>query len=270
MLRLLDTLLVERCVSASTAKAWRTVVTRFLRWAGAGCSPQIACDRLSEFVAWRATWGSAYTASFYRRTMLSILRMAEDHGLCRLPHRVRRVKLPEIHPRGFTDVEVRLLLCFASPIQRAAIMLVRYGAPRRGDVFRVRWPQVGEDGVLRWTMGKSGRRHAVYLPPVVIEACRAARVIDDDRLVPFRYTMSSWAKAWQKLGQRAGVDVKDRGLQALRRTAASLVGREHGESEAARLLGHANGSGVNVYRQFYRIGEFCDRPPPSPPPLEGD
>lgn len=134
-------------------------------------------------------------------------------------------------------------------------------------MFRVTWRQVGVDGVLRLVMGKSGRRHSVRLPEDVLAACDAVRLTEDDRLVPWRLTFSSWAKGWKRLGVRSGVDTTNRGLQAIRRVAASLVAREYGEVEAARLLGHANGSGVNVFRAFYRVGEICDRPPPSPPPL---
>lgn len=270
MQHLVNSLLVERCVAKSTEKAWRTAVAGLLKWGGAGITPQSACDRLNEFIAWRSGFGSAYTASFYRRTLLGILRIAEQRGDCVVPRRVRPVKLVEHQVLWFTDRELRMLICFASPIQKAAILLVRFAAPRRGDVFRVRWPQVGPDCVLRWTMGKNGRRHQAFLPAEVIAACAAIRRVDDDRLVPWTATMSYWGKAWKRLGERSGVDVKDRGLQAIRRTAASLVGRDHGEIEATRLLGHADGSGLAVFRKFYRVGELCDRPPVTPPPLLGD
>lgn len=267
MQHLLDLLLVERCVAPSTEKAWRTSVAGLLKFAGAGITPQIACDRLSEFVAWRSKFGSAYTTSFYRRTLLCILRLGEEKGLCIVPRRVRAVKITAHEVLWFTDAEVRRLLCFATPLQRAAILLVRFGACRRGDCFRVRWSQLGEDNVLRWTMGKNGRRHQVFLPPEVIEACRAARAFGDDRLVPWPFTMGYWAKCWKQLGERSGVNVLDRGLQAIRRTAASLVGRDHGEIEACRLLGHSDGSGLAVFRKFYRVESLLDKPPPSPPPL---
>lgn len=264
---LVGQLVIERDVSAATAKAWLTAVGALVRWGGP-MTPQQAADRLSEFVAWRASFGSPYTASFYRRTLMGLLRQAEEMNLCTLPKLVRKVRVPEHTPRGFSDDEVRLLIGFADPMQRAAILLVRFCALRRGDVFRVRWPQVGQDGILRLVMGKNGRRHSVRIPDAVIEACRRVRAIDDDRLAPYPYTMSAWSKSWAKLGERAGVNVTDRGLQALRRVAASLVARDHGDVEAARLLGHADGSGLAVFRRYYRLGEITDRPPPSPPPLQ--
>lgn len=269
MFDLVRRLIVERDVSLATTKAWLTSVRALVRWAGE-VTPQEACDKLSEFVAFRSTTGSPYTASFYRRTLVAILRHGEELGLCTLPKKVRRVRIPEHEPIGFTDLEIRLLLSFANPMQRAAILLVRFAALRRGDVFRVRWSQIGGDGVLRLVMGKSGRRHAVYLPPEVLVACETIRSAGDDRLIPFCSNMSSWNKQWLRLGRRSGVNVRRRGLQAIRRSAASLVARDHNEVEAAKLLGHANGSGVNVFRKFYRVGQILDKPPATPPSIAGD
>lgn len=268
MLRLLGVLAAERDVAPSTLRAWYTATRAFVRWCGDKlATPQTVCDRLSEFVAWRASFGSPYSASFYRRTLMGLLRQAEERGLCTLPKRVRPVRIPEHEPVGFSDDEIRMLLCFADPMQRAAILLVRCAALRRGDVFRVRWNQVASDGVLRLVMGKSGRRHSVRLWPEVLDACQQIRLGGDDRLIPYQHNATSWAKAWRKLGERAGVSVKDRGLQAIRRSAASLVAKEYGEVAATNLLGHSTGSGLAVFRRFYAIGEILDQPPPSPPPI---
>ncbi len=269
MLVLVNRLAAERDVSVATIKSWRTTIAALTKFAGA-LTPQQACQRINEFILYLADTRSPYTASFYRRTTIALLRQAADLGLCELPPKIRRVRLPDHQPVGFTDIELRLLLSFANPLQRAAILVARFAAPRRGDLFRVRWSQVDQAGVLRFTMGKNSRRHAVRLPPQAIVACAAVRDPLDDRLVPFRGSGSSWAKAWQRLGRRAGVNVRRRGLQAIRRTAASLVARDYDEVQAARLLGHAVGSGLAVFRRFYRVGEICDNPPPMPPAIAGD
>lgn len=83
-----------------------------------------------------------------------------------------------------------------------------------------------------------------------------------------RQTRPGWHKRWVRLGLLAGVNVYRRGLQAIRRVAASLTAREHGEYAAARLLGHCPASGTTLFRTYYSIGEILDKPPPSPPPLQ--
>lgn len=269
MLVLVTRLAAERDVSAATIKSWRTTVAALTKFAGP-ITPQEACRRLNEFILHLAETRSPYTASFYRRTLVALLRQAQEIGMCELPAKIRRVRLPDHQPAGFTDVELRLLLSFAHPLQRAAILVARFAAPRRGDLFRLRWSQLDQAGVLRFTMGKNRRRHAVRLPLHAIAACEVVRDPLDDRLVPFHGSGTSWAKAWLRLGRRAGVNVRRRGLQAIRRTAASLVARDYDEVQAARLLGHADGSGLAVFRRFYRVGEICDNPPPMPPAIAGD
>jgi len=260
--------LLERALSPSSAKAYATAVNSFLKWSGQGTTVQQAADSLSGFVAWRIATGSPYTTFFYRRALLTILRQAEDRGLCVIPRKVRGVRLPALQPKGFSDAEIRMLLCFADPWQRAAILLVRCAAPRRGDVFRVRWSQVSPTGVLRFIMNKPGERHAVQLWPEVIAACEAIRCPGDERLISWPTTMSNWHKRWERLGRRAGVDVNGRGLQAIRRTTSSLVAKEKGDYAAAKLLGHSPASGVLVFQKFYRVGEIVDEIAPQPPPLE--
>lgn len=259
--------LAVREIAPTTAVTYRSACNSIIKWLGYRPSLATTSEALNRFLAWRSTIGSKQTARCYRTALLAILRGAEESGKVALPSAIRTVTPPAHRPQGFTLDEVRRLLLYADSIQAATIRLVYDTGLRRGDVFRVRWPQVGQDGILRLVMGKNGRRHALYIPDAVLEACRRVRAIDDDRLVPYPYTMSAWAKSWARLGVRSGVNVTDRGLQALRRVAASLVARDYGDVEAARLLGHADGSGLAVFRRFYRVGEIVDRPPPSPPPL---
>lgn len=57
-------------------------------------------------------------------------------------------------------------------------------------------------------------------------------------------------------------------LAGFRRRASSLVAVEWGPAVAAQFLGHSPHSGVAVFARYYRIGQICDKPPPSPPPLQ--
>ncbi len=264
--RYLEAFALQRSLAASTESQYRYALSSFEQWLGRSATLDELADRLSEWIKYRAGRGySPYGIRTQRGALITLLRFAEEGGAIEVPRRIRNVRLVDLEPRWFTDDELRTLLEHADGYQRAAILLVRSGAMRRGDVLSaLRWRGVGDD-VVRWVMDKPGRRHAVRVSDEALAACRAIRRDGDDRLVPFPLSKSGWHKRWKKLGQRSGVDVHRRGLQAIRRVASSLVAREHGELAAAKLLGHS--SGVTVFRRYYAIGPIVDEVPPSPPPL---
>lgn len=264
--RWLDELALQRTLASSTESQYRYALSAFERWLGQAATLDVLADRLSEWIKYRSSRGySPYGIRTQRGALVTLLRFAEESGVLDMPLRIRNVRLVDLEPRWFTDDQLRRLLDHADGYQRAAILLVRSGAMRRGDVLgTLRWRGVGDD-VVRWVMDKPGRRHAVRVSSEALDACRAIRREGDDRLVPFPLSKSGWHKRWKSLGRRSGVDVHRRGLQAIRRVASSLVAREHGELAAAKLLGH--NSGVAVFRRYYAIGPIVDELPPSPPPL---
>lgn len=258
-----------RALASSTELHHEYALNAFEAWFGRVASLADVADGLSAFVKFRADRYAAHGVRTQRGALLTLLRFAEDAGAVEIPRRIRNVRLVDLQPTWFSDGEIRRLLVAADPYQAAAIWLARCGAMRRGDLlWRLCWSQVGGDGVIRWVMGKPGRSHAVRLFPNALAACQRIRDGKDDRLVPWPFSKSGWHRRWQCLGRRAGVNVHRRGLQAIRRVAASLVAKEHGEHAAARLLGHSSASGVAVFRQFYAVGFILDSPPPSPPPLD--
>ena len=260
---------VSHALSLATEQNHQWALNAFEKWIGRAASIHDVAERINDFVRHRAAKYSPHGVRSQRGVLVTLLRFAESEGRATVPRRIRNVVLTDVQPTWFSDAELLALLAHASPIQRAAILVVRCGAMRRGDVlWRLRWSHIGADGVLRWVMAKPGRRHAVQLTTEAIDACRLVRSDSDERLLPWTAGKGSWHYQWKRLGRIAGVNVHRRQLQAIRRVASSMVAKEFGEVAAAKLLGHSASSGVLVFRKFYAVGSIVDEVPPSPQPLK--
>lgn len=246
----------------SSAKFLRTVVRRFEAWAKRRLSPQAAADATNDYLCHLAE-GNRETARGYRKAILSLLRHAAEDGLCTLPAKFRPIGRVDVNPNAFKPHELRLLLAHANPIQVAAIHLAYDTGLRRGDLFGVTWHLIAGQQLIR-TQNKTGRKIARRLRPETLKALAAVRVDGDPRLLPKRHGNTAWHKHWKKLGRRAGVDVKDRGLQAIRRTGATLS-RRAGFSASA-YLGHSPRS-VDLADRYYIDASLLDEAPPLPPAI---
>lgn len=266
---ILDEYIRTHALAVSSERHCRYSLSAFERWLERLATIRDLAEHLSDFVRARAETHRPDGVRSQRGVLVSLLKFAaEELGLIQMPRKIRRVKLTDLTPRWFTDDELLRLLKHADDFQRAAILLVRSTTLRRGDVlWRATWDDLDRGGVIRFVLSKSGHRHVVQATADAIEACEKIHDQHDRRLIPWPFGKGRWHKRWKALGARAGVDVHKRGLQAIRRSASSLVAREHGEYAAAKLLGHAPSSGVSVFRRYYAVGELLDTPPPQPPPL---
>lgn len=78
--------------------------------------------------------------------------------------------------RRWTEAEREIVLAEATGGMRVAIALGIWAAPREQDVLAMTWECVGKDGKLRWTMQKTGDRHAPWqIHP------RLAAILDEAR-----------------------------------------------------------------------------------------
>jgi hypothetical protein len=100
--------------------------------------------------------------------------------------------------------------------------------------------------------------------PATQAALELMRDPNDDRLLPMPAGFTAWRKRWQKLGRLAGVDTKNRGLQAIRRTGATLS-KKAGQS-AAEYLGHSPRS-AGLAERYYLDPALLDDAPQLPPDL---
>lgn len=253
----IDRYVTERDLTPRTAEFYRGLVGPFERWAGSTLTLDQAAARLNEYLAYRAGQ-HRITARSQRGALAVVLRAAERDGLLSLG-RVRPIKVAQHIPRGLTPREIRALVAHATAIQRAAILLACDTALRRGDLFTATWPEV-HGSRLCHVARKTGRLVVRRLRRSTLDSLLAVRLVDDERLVPVLVGATGWRKHWRALGQRAGVDVRRRGLQAIRRTAATQAHRA-GQS-ASDLLGHST---PGLARTWYLDPSQLDDAPPLPP-----
>jgi integrase len=255
----------ERDLARRTRLHYVSCVRRYEAWHGHPMALQLACDRINEYLEHLSDGRNRYTAHSQRCGLLTLLNAAAAEGLCHLPRKVRPIRRPEHRPRGWQPEELAALMQHASPIQGAAIRLGYDTGLRRSDLFAVRWPQVigrRDDWRIVHTASKTGRQVVRRIRNETWEACDSLRNPDDDRLLPSDVKLTGWRRRWHKLGTIAGIDTKGRGLQALRRTGASLTKRAG--ANPGEYLGHSPRSG-DLASRYYLDPELLDSAPPLPP-----
>lgn len=289
--------IVRRGVKATTAEFYRGPARMFQRWNKHPLSLYNAAVRCEEFCAHirKKKIGPSRQMGIFKALRV-MFRDAVKHGLLETMPSIPSVRVPEHQPDGFTDDELNLLLKFADPWQKAVIMLAYDTGLRKGDLLRLRWDQVEENGnddnVIRLVANKTGRHKPAWVSDATLAACRAlkphlekakARIWSRgmfgnasmpckktvprhiiNKIVPYPYAAVKWRNDWRKLGERAGVDVHGRILQCIRRTGASRIMRDRGILDASNYLGH---SGINTALKFYRVPHIVDATPPRPPAL---
>ena len=255
----------ERDLSLTTEKFFRYGVRSFERWAQHAVTLHFAAQHLNEYLAYLSGSRNRYTAGSYRSSIVALLRAAAAEGLCQLPPKIRPIRRPEHRPHGWTPEEIARLMRHASPLQRAAIRLGYDTGLRKSDLFAVRWPQViGRRGDWRvvHTAAKTGRQVVRRIRNETYDELDALRNPNDDRLLPADTKYTGWRKRWHRLGREAGVETRRRGLQALRRTGATLAKRAG--ANPSEYLGHSPRSG-DLASRYYLDPELLDDAPPLPP-----
>jgi integrase len=255
-------------LSARSIENYTLSVNVYERWNADALTLDVACERLNKFIAWLQTKYSPHSAKTHRRHVLTILKSAERDGLCVLPKRIRTVVVPQLDPKGFTASELTALMKHADPYQKAFISLAFDTGLRHSDLERMDWADVDEENlIIRLVQKKTRRVHSAPISPETLNLCHKLKdpiMGGSGLLIPLPYCRRHFYKLWRDLGKRAGIDLKRRSLQAVRRTAATLIARERGEYAAATFLGHAASSGVVVYASNYRVSNVLPQRPPAP------
>ena len=257
----------SRDLAPTTTNFYSYGVSAFDRWAKHPVTVRYAAEHLNEFLSHLADTKNRFTAASYRSSVVALLKAAAAEGHCTLPTKIRPIKTPQHRPRGLHPAEINKLVDKASPMQRAGIMLAYDTGYRRGDLRRTRWPDVfgsRDNWRVVITVSKTGQRETRRIRNETYDALDAVRNPDDDRLLPMEVGHSGWRKRWHRLGKDAGVDTRRRGLQAIRRTGASMTKQKGGS--AAKYLGHSAKSG-DLADRFYIDPELVDEAPPLPPAI---
>ena len=261
----------------STERAYGTVVNVFERWLSKPGSVVELATLANDYLRVRLDGGTIgldpcrgnrHTAQGHRAVIGILLRHAVARKWIRR-FDLRPIKKRAHVPHALLPVELSRMVANATPMQRAAILLALDTGFRRSDLFAVTWQQaaIREGGWVCWVVTKkTGKLEVRRLRPETIAALEAVRSATDNRMLPRasrNYTI--WRRQWIKLGQRAGVNVDKRGLQAVRRCGASLI--QAAGHDAKRYLGH---SSDGVAQRYYLDPRICSDIPDLPPPIEPD
>ncbi len=251
----------------STRKNYLAAIGHFERWADGPITVAEAAKCVNEFLE-AVSRTSRISARSRRTSIVAMLRRAESSGHCKLPPKIRSIKVPDHSPRAFTVEDLQSLIDHADPLQAAAIRLAFDSGLRRGDLFAVTWADVFKTPTgwqLVRTANKTKRRVVRRLRPATMTALEAIRSKSDPRLLPLDVLVDGgWNNRWHALGRRAGVDTKRMGLQAIRRSGATASKRAG--LNASEYLGHSTNSG-NLAERFYIDPRQIDEAPQLPPGL---
>lgn len=271
---LLDVLrdyLSRRDIGARTEKTYAGTVLSFQRWLGRKATAD-DLDLANAYIAFRIQGGevagepvkgSKMTAASHRGVLLMLMRHAVRRKW-RSKCVIKPIRRPRVIPHALMLAELGKLLQFATPRQRAAIWLCMDTGYRRADLFAAKWSQVSKmpaGFIVSKVVEKTGRVETRLLRPETMAALEAIRKPHNDALLPGPRSRTNWTKRWQLLGARAGIDVRKRGLQAVRRAGASYVKANGGD--AKKYLGHtSDGLAERYYLDPRIVNDLPDLPPP--------
>jgi len=191
------------------------------------------------------------TAGRHEKALLSTVYQAAIRWGLADANPVREVQVerrPRQRARYLTDDEYRAAWERAPEVLRIAMDLAVLTGLRRGDILRLRWQDVTEEG-LRVQTGKTGAVVVFEWSPGlrdVIRRCQRLR----GRLSGLwlictrdgqRYTDDGFSAVWQRFQRRLEAEGLPRfRFHDLRRKAAADAERAGGREYARRLLGHAS------------------------------
>lgn len=208
---------------------------------------QVTTPVCAEFL--KTYIGKARTYNLHRSVLRQVLAFAALEGL-----REGHNPLDNIPQRKLKQRQ-RIVLNAEITAIKAALMTARRGGPthclmidlcmltgqRIGDVLKMRWQDVTDDGLLV-DQGKTGVPLTIEWSPALraaVDACGAGRdrigfLLVQSTGTPYRY--SGIKSAWQRAMVKAGV--QDLHIHDLRGRAGADVADERGSYEAQKLLGH--------------------------------
>lgn len=222
---------------------------------------------VSRWLEWAEGHYARWTCTGLRTRILCLWRFAARRKLCAGPGEVRREPAPTPMPRAYTVEEVgrlvraaRLLTTERTRDYFSALLPAAYESGlRKGDLQRLRREQIRPDGLIAVRQHKTGQPHIVSVRP---ETAAAILALPGDCPLKCPWSTARYGELWSRL--RAMADVRDGGLQKLRRTGATWVAAEHGVEAARQFLGHRSGE---MWRHY--VDESLARPRPwMPPPAE--
>lgn len=267
---------LEKDIEPATAAWLKTVVRRY----GAHLNRAATIEDLNDdavnawLAALMAQGKSRTTVKGYRGGLVMLWRLLSKAGEADAPKRLRTVKAPKPIPCAWTLGEVARLLAQAQGMGgyyrcgthrgaywEAMVLVLWESALRIGDVLKLRWEDISENGVVVVRQKKTHWPHVFRLS----EKCLAAveRIRRPNEEVIFGGIVSrDWVfVTMKKISTAAGLRG---GTKKIRKSAATAVERIQ-PGAATILLGHKTGT---MARDYYVDPRLVALDRPTPPPLD--
>jgi len=267
---------LERGFQKTTLVQLRYAIGSFSSWLGR----QATADDLTDdvFNRWLDSLFdsglSRHTIASKRRGALTIWRALHEAGLVRYPQRIRKIRIPRTNPCAWSLKELAKLLAAAedvpgrfkrsrvprAPLWRAFVLTGYYSGLRFADLLDLRREQIGADGRVVLTQGKTGNVVTCALPPEAVEAI-------DATFPPARERIFGNALSRGRIQKRFRVLVRSAGLKGsskfLRRSGATMSEFVRPGSATA-FLGHLTSGLAQRHYIDVRLLQNSNPIPPSP------
>jgi integrase len=243
-------------ISPTTYGQLRNAAQLLTRFAGGSLNPaDLSADLVNAWLVSRKNAGLAAITLKGNRTSIRMLwRLAHELGLAPPVGKVRCIKVPHGIPTAFRLDDLKKLLAAAAKerlrwrywriekrLYWRAFLLAAYDSGLRlSDVLAIRWQSIewtgSGDGAMPLVQQKTGHLHVVHFYEETMRALAACQKSGIERDVIFPpLSRARWYQHFKRLCRAAGVKGTSR---YLRRSGASYIAAEHGESAASRFLGH--------------------------------
>ena len=215
------------------------------------CLGDLSAETINAWLGSQMERVARRTCKNYRASLMTLWRWAFDEQLVEAaPLRVRLVSAPLPPVAAFTREEVQRLLeaCDALDdkfcrgrvprrlLYRALIMVAWDTGFRPGDIMRLRWADVAQNGCVQIVQHKTGYPVTRWLNTTTIAALEKIRLKDEPRIFRGHTSLETWRFVFRGLKLEAGIS---RGaIKWIRRAVATQLAIAHGESVASHALGH--------------------------------
>lgn len=195
-----------------------------------------------------------------RVILLSLWRAAfEDGKVDAFPRRVKKINVPRLIPSAWTPQQVGAILKACDSVDgyfkrskvkrsttlRASVVAFWHSGLRLGDMMRLKWSDIGDDGSVAVVQNKTGFPHACCFPPEAMAAIAPLR--GPGRTYVFRDVVS-----YSRLKVYFRIVVRSAGLRGgtkkLRKSGATAV-EKASPGSAPKYCGHRPGSMV-AYQHY--------------------
>lgn len=271
---------VTRGLAPSSVKAHTYVLNSLARHLGREPSrDDLDRETVNAWLFAELTRGlDPHTVHFERRALLTLWRDAFEEGWCEVgPARIRKIKLPQKVPKAWTLDQIRQLLATIDSLKgrlkrqpqvsrclfwRCYVLVGYYTGLRLGDLLKLRFDQIGDDGSLVVIQNKTGTPVTCILEDEALSAVEGILRPERKRIFGDLMCKTSIQESFAAIVKRAGL----RGSTKWLRSSGASWCEAQTRGSAMQFLGHRT---PGLAYKHYVCPSIVETNLPRPPKLGG-